>query len=437
MTPGAWLRLGALGLVATSGCAAPDPPDAGDQLHSSALRDARPRRADPVHPRGRRLHRRDAEHGRRPVEDPSQPPSSSGIPGIDSLQNFDRSFEAAGFAADGTAQSTWVMNIVGSPPEQGGTTHIRAPIVPVSVDLLDLDGSLRVVDGVPLHSDVTPFVEPTLRSPIFEPLPYGSSNQPTQFGDAIQRAQFFQRAKANWHTRLDPVVRPTRTLSIPFGSYQFALNDDGSCCLFIAVEFQVFDHLLFPQDPADVSSPIGAAESSGDMTTQDLTTLLLPDTYLYTNTRANCCIIGFHSYDLEPGDAVNGNRERRFVVAVATWISPGRISGVEDISGLSHEVIEAINDPFVGTDGVHNITPWWRDPLGTCQNKNEIGDVVQGIAGAVFPTATPGRTYHLQNQALLPWFRAGQPSDAIDGAFSYPDETLLTAPAPVLPAHCQ
>jgi hypothetical protein len=35
-------------------------------------------------------------------------------------------------------------------------------------------------------------------------------------------------------------------------------------------------------------------------------------------------------------------------------------------------------------------------------------------------------TYHPQNQVLLQWFARQSPSDAIDGALTFPDETLLT-----------
>jgi hypothetical protein len=71
------------------------------------------------------------------------------------------------------------------------------------------------------------------------------------------------------------------------------------------------------------------------------------------------------------------------------------------------------------------------------QNKNEIADVVEDLPNAVFPQAMPDMVYHLQNMALLPWFQPGQPSTAIDAAFSYPDETLLTGPAPLLSPLCQ
>ncbi len=37
-----------------------------------------------------------------------------------------------------------------------------------------------------------------------------------------------------------------------------------------------------------------------------------------------------------------------------------------------------------------------------------------------------GFTYHPQTEAMLQWFESNHTSDAIDGAYSYPDETVLT-----------
>ena len=60
----------------------------------------------------------------------------------------------------------------------------------------------------------------------------------------------------------------------------------------------------------------------------------------------------------------------------------------------------------------------------------EAGDPVE-----VLPTATVGILlknknhtflYHPQTEALLQWFEMGATSDAISGAFSYPDTTALT-----------
>jgi hypothetical protein len=48
-----------------------------------------------------------------------------------------------------------------------------------------------------------------------------------------------------------------------------------------------------------------------------------------------------------------------------------------------------------------------------------------------------GRTYHPQNEALLQWFEFESPSSAIHGAYSYPDETTLTALSPIELPGCQ
>lgn len=107
------------------------------------------------------------------------------------------------------------------------------------------------------------------------------------------------------------------------------------------------------------------------------------------------------------------------------------------MSALSHELEEAIDDPFIGSDGVHNLTPWWLDSRGVCQNKNEVADAVQSLPGALLSVTTVGMTYHPQNVALSQWFQTGIASDAIDGAFSYPDQTLLTSPTPLRNPLCQ
>src|ERR1700746_2825079 len=76
-----------------------------------------------------------------------------------------------------------------------------------------------------------------------------------------------------------------------------------------------------------------------------------------------CCVLGFHSYDFEPGVPSNGNLERRYVLNYSSWISPGLFGGgFQDVTALSHELSETFNDPFVASDGIHNVTPWWLSP---------------------------------------------------------------------------
>lgn len=354
---------------------------------------------------------------------------ATGGRGIDSIHTFSGEFRASGVGPTGTPQHKWFYTMAGNHPENGGTSTFDAPIVPVSLDLLDYDGSVRVVNGHALHYSPQPFVNKVINSPIFQNAEYSSSDSLTQFGDAIQRAEFYNVMQTDWHTLLRPAVKSERKIAVPRGSYFFALNDDGSCCAFVLVDTNVFSKLLFPGTVNDVTSPVGAAEHAGDITPQSISTFLFPNTYLYLNNNPNhCCVLGFHTYDFEPGDATNGFREKRYVLNFASWISPGLFGpGFEDVTALSHEIVESLNDPFVGSDGVHGITPWWLSINGNCQNDLEVGDVIEGLPDATVAIKTGGATYHPQNAALLQWFEFQSPSTAIGGAYSYPDESVLTS----------
>jgi len=359
-----------------------------------------------------------------------------GIPNIDSLVNFNGQFFADGYDSDGNPQTHWYYNMVGNPPQHHGTTTINAPIVPVSLDLRNFDGSPRFVNGQRLFYDVTPFVAPTVASPVFANSTYSSSPVPTQFTDAVQRAEFFQNAKDDWHTLLAPSVKSTRVMTLIRGTYQFALNSDGSCCAFVLVDFGTFINKLFPTTADDTSTPVGAAENAGEVTTKDMSTFLFPNTFLFQGS--SCCVLGFHSYDFEPGDDSNGNVEKRYVLNYSSWITPGLFGAAfQDVTAHSHEIAETYNDPFVASDGIHNITPWWKAPNGLCQNNLETGDVIEGLANATYPVTVNGFTYHPQNEALLQWFEFESPSSAIGGAYSYPNTSVLTSLSPLELANCQ
>jgi hypothetical protein len=374
-----------------------------------------------------------AAHGHSAVITPhahlnGQAHARHGIPSIDSLVNFNGHYFADGFTFDGSPNNHWYFNTVGNPPQHHGTTTLDAPIVPVTLDLRNADGTPRFVNGHPLISSPAAFVTPTLNSPVFQNATYSSSSVPTQITDAVQRAEYFSQAKDDWHTLLAPSVKTGRTMVLNAGSYLFALNGDGSCCLFVLIDADTFVNALFPATADDTTTPIGAAENAGDITTQDVSTFLFPNAYLFQGSVSNCCILGFHSYDFEPGDDSNGNVEKRYVVDYASWISPGLFGGgFEDVTALSHEIAEIFNDPFVASDGVHNVTPWWLAPNGLCQDNLETGDVIEGLPDGVFPITLNGFTYHPQNEALLPWFEFESPSSAIDGAYSYPNEQTLTS----------
>ena len=399
-------------------------------------------------------------------------PTPHGFPqGVDTIVNFTGHFEAQGVYFDGTPHHIWEYSMVGNPPEQGGTTIYGAPIVPVSLDLRNADGSPRYVhivagkvvtcvnpaDGsappgcTRLFSDVTPFIQPFVNGPVFQNAQYSSSSVPTQVTDAVQKAEFGNHARPDWHTLLAPMVKATEVMTLVQGTnpnrpvYSFALNADGSCCLFVLINENTFNAKFFPPVAPDNTTIIGAAEVAGNITAQDISTFLFPNAYLFSGTTANCCVLGFHSFDFEAGDANNGNRTKFYVLNYSSWMTPGIFDDpsscaptncFEDVTANSHEIAETFNDPFVGFDNLHNITPFWQNPAGQCQDLMEDGDVIEDLPNPTVEITIGGVKYHPQTEALLPWFEFQGNSSAMDNAYSYPNETALTALSAPQPLNC-
>src|SRR5579864_1922721 len=375
-------------------------------------------------------------------------PTPHGFPaGVDTIVNFTGHFESPGVYFDGSAHHIWEYSMVGTDPAQGGTTIYNAPVIPVTLELRNADGSPRVVNGQPLISKPDAFLADFLAGPVFGVSNYSSSPVPTQFTDAVQRAEFGNHARADWHTLLNPVVKHAQTMVLRRGTYRFALNADGSCCLFVLISDPVFSSKLFPPAAPDNTTVIGASEVAGDITTKDISTFFFPNAYLFDPSNGNCCVLGFHSFDFEAGDANNGNRLKFYIMNYSSWISPGLFADptcglaggdglncFQDVTAHSHEIAETFNDPFVGFDNIHNITPFWQNDAGQCQPILEVGDVIEDLPNPTVPVTINGFIYHPQDESLLPWFEFQGNSSAIDNAYSYPNETVLThlsAPQPV------
>lgn len=396
-------------------------------------------------------------------------PQSVVLACVDSITNFTGKFDAPGVYLDGTARDTWEFSMVGRAPSHNGPTTFNAPIIPVTVSLLNADGTPRSVitdsincpkctpselgKKVRLISRPTAFVQPFVHGPEYASATYTSSPIPTQVTDAELRASFGNKAAEDWHTLLSPSLKNGEIMAFLGGTYQFALNDNGSCCAFVLVDDEVFSDELFPNTaPPDSSTVIGAAEVSGAITTKSIATFLFPNVYLYQNNNVNeCCVLGFHGFDLEPGDSSNGNRARFYVFNYSSWISPNLFSTpaecaadadncVLDVTAHSHEMAETFHDPFVGYDGIHNITPFWfsgkLSSVFQCQDLMEVGDVVEVLNNPVVPVSINGVTYHPQTVALLPWFEFQSPSSGLNGAYSYPNEATLPSLSPAQALNC-
>jgi hypothetical protein len=351
----------------------------------------------------------------------------STIDQLDTIASFSGAFVAQ---AGPDTDDDFRFTMAGNDPKLGGTTVFPGPILETSWQLLNADGT--VFKTVPF----APFEKRFLESPNFVNLDYRSGRE-IQFGDAVHRAQFFNMMKKDWHTVIVPKVVDKITVQVPFfvnvrlangtivqaRSYFTGTAADGST--FVLMLSPLFN-LFF--DNSEVNEI-----NLGNFTTNAMNMSLYPNTFLFNLNQANpgapgsCCVLGFHTYFANFDGLFP---QQRFVSQFASWISPGLFgAGFEDVTALSHELAETFGNPFVS-----NPAPNWQFPgvaptAVVCQNNLEEGDPIEVLANATFPIEVKDKgfdfIYHPQNIPLLQWFEMGATSSAIDGAFSFPDETVL------------
>ena len=120
----------------------------------------------------------------------------------------------------------------------------------------------------------------------------------------------------------------------------------------------------------------------------------------------------------------NGNQPVQTFVW-SSWLTPGffrRATNfmVQDVYALSHEVVEWANNPFAD----NTIQPWQSAlaPQYGCSNEFETGDPVFRMGFTLGHNPLHERfsdgTYHLSDEALLPWFMRSTPATQ-DGRFTF------------------
>ena len=303
---------------------------------------------------------------------------------------------------------TFPFTIVGKAPQRGQTTRIPTLIIPIS---LFFEGYADA-QGNPITMDIVPDLPAVLNSPNFRNASYSGAGY-TQFGDAIQRAEFFHAMSADWHTVLDaPQMLKPVNIDVPRGSATlYRMRSSGA--IFAVVDEGFFiSHLntIIQLENLDVNAlPIALTAN----------VFLAPGADI-----RNCCVLGFHT-SFDAGERDNVQLVQTFIWA--SWIDTGIFSGtVADVTAMSHEISEWLNDPFSS-----NVVPSWQFPNTNsgCQNNMETGDPITSFQHAGFPVIIDSFTYHPQNETLIQWFQRKTPSDAIDRAYSFPDETLLASPS--------
>ncbi|HZI57634.1 MAG TPA: hypothetical protein VFF39_12715 [Verrucomicrobiae bacterium] len=341
-----------------------------------------------------------------------------GLPGIDSVPNFTRAFSSHG--------QVWPFTMIGNEPLLGHRTRVPARMIAVSLELQNAD--LVTTTEVP----IAPFEKLALRSPNFEETDY-TSGEDIQFADAVQRAEFFHSMKKDWHTELNPArIVDHVTIQVPrfttvdvngtptqVRTYFTGPTGDGGTFVLLLDSF--FNDAFFNT----VVTQIGA----NHFTTDAVNIVLLPNTFIFSLEQgpAGALTLGFHTFIFDP----TTDPTPVWVTVFASWISPGLFNaGIEDVTALSHEISETFNNPFL-----INTVPAWQFPgiPGSCQDNLEVGDPIEALGNETVPIRVErghrSFVYHPQIEALLQWFEEVVPSDAIRGAYSYPDTTALPGPA--------
>jgi hypothetical protein len=345
---------------------------------------------------------------------------------------------------DPTNGVTYPYTMVGTPPSSNSSTTVKTVIIPLAFHfstagrpnpglVCDPSGAPGTCQAVDVTMDptndvnnVTPGhpndVQNVLESPIFTASNYSiSGDNGVQYGDAIQRSEF-NVVGSNYHVNLQNTqVFPKVTIDVPGNQGVAVVNRRG------VLVGRVDDHWFSNQ----LQNLINTLHI--DPTTVPV--FLNANVYLYDgNDQVNgCCVLGYHG----ARSAARGNGAQGVQTFIfAAYIALGSFGGfptvpIADVHGLSHEVSEWMNDPFVN----NFVQPW---AVGTatqygCQPYLETGDPVVGIG---FSQPMPnGITYHPEDEVFLPWFSRENPSSSQGGRYTYMDTfTVANGLAPA--NHC-
>jgi hypothetical protein len=333
--------------------------------------------------------------------------------------------------------NTYNGTIVGRSPftEPSGFTAVPAQIVPVIVVTnsvfagVDASGNVVTAPGVttlnpsvPDDSCLTAPNDVPLRlvqqSPIYNAADFnygGTDVGFTQATDAFQRANFFQllnfgNVSFDDNVRYHVLLSPVRTVSaiiinipasqgVAYPSAAFGGCPTGTEAI---VDINAYAPALFNA----ISTTLGAqgvnAGTFPMFLNHDVVECEGPNCAALAPGTA-CCILGFHD---SSGKQTIGTAD---FDTSNIFLSP-----IPDVSVLSHEVGEWMNDPFG-----NNPVPAWGHigQVAGCQNNLEVGDPLSGTLAPPIFNQNNGFTYHLQELAFFSWFY-GAPSVGVHGWFS-------------------
>lgn len=298
---------------------------------------------------------------------------------------------------------TFSSTMVGKSPlvkQAAPSTTIATKVVPLVIRFSD---GATFDPTVGDSCDTTPASTRVMNSPIVKNRGWsfgGTSVGTTQYVDAFQRAEFATSTgpsgvNPGYHVLLGATLLPKIVVNVPNSAAAEGTTGCGSGILG-AVEVNWMDNYLR-------TTLLPSLVSQG-VTTTTFPMFLLGNVVQYDTTTDNCCILGFHSAtQTSAGTQTYG---------ISMYDNTGDFSGSGDISVLSHEVAEWMDDPFVQDP----TKPWGHiGQVNGCQANLEVGDPLSGTVKGV---AMGGKTYHVQELAFASWFYHQTPSPGVNGWFS-------------------
>ena len=292
--------------------------------------------------------------------------------------------------------------MVGTNPNSTNTsTTIPVVLIPIKMVYGSRNGNMTFDPNTHTVSNGKTVTNNTLASPLFNAgIDFnqgGTDLGNTQYIDAFQRGNFWSAVSTNtgYHVLLGtPTVAAEQTINVSRTQGKVITNPFGTGKVG-EMTINSFDSQL-QTFMRNLSSQINPG------------VLPIFITYNIYLTSGGCCIGGYHS--------ANGSQPTGQTYSYATYVDSAG-SFAQDVSALSHEIGEWLDDPFV-------------DNRVNCTDNSilEVGDPLEGESNyGGYKYSLNGFTYNLQSLVFLGYFGAPR-STSVNSWLSFQNDEANVCP---------
>jgi hypothetical protein len=330
---------------------------------------------------------------------------TGGAPGTPRFLTVPKGFIEFGADAPTSTLPSWTgtdngstYTMLGASPSSGTSTTLPVVFVPLIFKI----GTLTFDPTGPVDGSTENEIQLLEQSPIFTAVDIkaGSVDLGTnQYEDNFMRANFWSQDASGtngYHLKLGkPTVKSALTITVPSNQ---GTTIDTAAGPVGDVNLTYFQNKLNSY----------LANTKLGLTGNELVIFVYYNTFFYEGFSSNCCVLGFH-----------GQSSNNIIYTAAAFNEPNEFSGaiLEDVTVITHEIGEAINDPFVSTNV--NIVPAYGNigQISGCQDNLEVGDPVTGLATTI--TMPNGFTYHPEDLVFHGWFTHETTSSSVNGWYTF------------------